>query len=88
MFIINKVICFKNLQLISLSGATDHNTLSFVGDRVSEILKIYNISKVFMRTTGFSLNLGIINSAPTPLESAVKKIAVKLASKVFYLQII
>lgn len=83
MLIINKAICFKNLQLISLSGVYDHNTLSFVGDRVAEILKTYNISKAFMGTTGFSLSSGITNS--TPLESAVKRTAVKSASKVFLL---
>lgn len=83
MLIINKAICFKNVHLISLSGVYDHNTLSFVGDRVAEILKTYNITKAFMGTTGFSLSSGITNS--TPLESAAKRTAIKSATKVFLL---
>ena len=34
MLIINKAICFNNLQLISLSGVYNQSTLSFVGERV------------------------------------------------------
>lgn len=81
--VIEKVIHFPKIHLITLSGLYNRNTFSFVGDEVAPMLRHYNISKAFMGTTGFSPTSGITHS--TQLEASVKRCAVNIAQNVYLL---
>lgn len=81
--IIEKVIHMPKIQLLTLSGAYNEHTFSFVGDSVAPMLRQYNINKAFMGTTGFSLTSGITHS--TQLEAGVKHAAVAMAHEVILL---
>ena len=81
-FIIN-CLKYTNLNIISTGGTLNRETNSFSGIDSLNLLKNYNINKAFMNATGISLTNGVTNSSP--LESEIKKIAVKKSSEVFIL---
>ncbi|OBR90645.1 glucitol operon repressor [Clostridium ragsdalei P11] len=81
-FIIN-CLKYTNLNIISTGGTLNRKTNSFSGIDSLNLLKNYNINKAFMNATGISLTNGVTNSSP--LESEIKKIAVKKSSEVFIL---
>lgn len=74
---------YKNINLISLSGALNRETLSFVGVTSISTIKNFNISKAFMATTGFSISNGVTNSSP--LESDIKRTAISRSNKIILL---
>mgnify|MGYP000848137253 CR=1 FL=1 len=81
-FIIN-CIKYNNLNIISTGGTLNRKTNSFAGIDSLNLLKNYNINKAFMAATGVSLTNGITNSSP--LESEIKRTAVRKSSEVFIL---
>lgn len=81
-FIMN-CLKYTNLNIISTGGTLNRETNSFSGIDSLNLLKNYNINKAFMNATGISLTNGVTNSSP--LESEIKKIAVKKSSEVFIL---
>ncbi len=80
---INNAIPYQNINIITLPGDFYRETLSFVGTYGAEFLQRFNIKKCFMATTGFSEKRGVTNSSP--LESSIKKSAIKNSDKVFLL---
>lgn len=74
---ITALASFENVQIITLSGVYNPKTSSFVGDRVAEILKEYNIGKAFMGTSGVTTS-GLVTHS-TALEAMVKRTAVRSA---------
>ena len=81
--VISRLTASSGIQLITLSGEYNQKIFSFLGSRVSELLRTYNVSKAFMGTSGFSLSSGITHS--TQLEAAVKRTAVEIAGRVILL---
>lgn len=75
---IDHIAQLSNAQLITLSGVYNPKTCSFVGERVSEILKEYNVGKAFMGTSGLTTS-GLVTHS-TSLEAMVKRTAVTLAT--------
>jgi DeoR family myo-inositol catabolism operon transcriptional repressor len=74
---------YKNINLISLSGTLNRETLSFVGATSISTIKNFNMSKAFMATTGFSILNGVTNSSP--LESDIKRTVISKSSKIILL---
>ena len=81
--VIFRAVKYKNINLISLSGALSRETLSFVGATSIPTIKNFNISKAFMATTGFSITNGVTNSSP--LESDIKRTVISKSSKIILL---
>lgn len=81
--IILQAIPYSNINIISLSGTLNRETLSFTGACAAQVLQNYNISKAFMAATGFSIANGVTNSSP--LESEIKRVAVKRSQSVYLL---
>ena len=73
----------KNINLISLSGTLNRETLSFVGATSISTIKNFNMSKAFMATTGFSILNGVTNSSP--LEFDIKRTVISKSSKIILL---
>lgn len=74
---------YKNINLISLSGTLNRETLSFVGATSISTIQNFNMSKAFMATTGFSILNGVTNSSP--LESDIKRTVISKSSKIILL---
>lgn len=74
---------YKNINLISLSGTLNRETLSFVGTTSISTIKKFNMSKAFMATTGFSILNGVTNSSP--LEFDIKRTVISKSSKIILL---
>lgn len=58
-----RAIPYENLNIISLPGILNRETLSFTGTSTAETLSGYNIPKAFMASTGISAENGITNSS-------------------------
>ena len=71
---------YKNINLISLSGTLNRETLSFVGTTSISTIKKFNMSKAFM---GFSILNGVTNSSP--LEFDIKRTVISKSSKIILL---
>ena len=74
---------YKNINLISLSGTLNRETLSFVGATSISTIKNFNMSKALMYNTGFSILNGVTNSSP--LESDIKRMVISKSSKIILL---
>lgn len=81
--VIFRAVKYKNINLISLSGTLNRETLSFVGATSISTIKNFNISKAFMATTGFSISNGVTNSSS--LESDIKRTVISKSSKIILL---
>ena len=80
---IRRAIPYENVNIISLQGIFNRDTLSFTGTDPTKGLRSYNISKAFMATTGFSTVCGVTNAFPAEFE--LKKTAIERCRKVFLL---
>jgi len=74
---------YDNLNVYSTGGMLERNTKSFVSYKGIDIFNTYNINKAFMASTGISISNGVTNSSP--LESEIKRSAVKKCPQVFLL---
>lgn len=81
--LIQRSIAYENINVISLPGVFNRDTLSFTGLDTAHGLQNFNISKAFMATTGFSTTCGVTNSFPA--ESDLKRTAVQRCRKTFLL---
>lgn len=81
-FIIN-ALPYDNLNIISVGGMLERKTNSFAYFRGANLLKMYNINKAFMASTGISIARGVTNASP--LETESKQTAVERSSEVFLL---
>lgn len=60
-----RAVPYQNLNIISLPGILNRETLSFTGTATVEALSGYNIPKAFMASTGISSENGATNSSFT-----------------------
>lgn len=74
---------YDNLNVYSTGGMLERSTNSFVSYKGIDIFNTYNINKAFMASTGISISNGVTNSSP--LESEIKRSAVKKCPQVFLL---
>ena len=66
-----RAVPYPNLQVISLPGILNRDTLSFVGSEIPGYLRTFNITKAFMASTGVTIENGLTNASAG--EYAVKK---------------
>lgn len=74
---------YPNLNLISLPGRLQRETLSYVGSEIIDYLKTYNIGKAFMACSGVTIENGLTNS--TTEEYIVKKAVISNAGQTYLL---
>ena len=58
-----KAVQYPDLQIISLPGRLNRDTLSFVGSEIPTYLRTYNITKAFMASTGVTIQNGLTNAS-------------------------
>lgn len=81
--IATSVVPYKKLNLIILPGRLSRETLSFVGIDTIENLKVFNIDKAFMASTGVTIENGLTNASPE--EYSIKKTVVQNSSQRYLL---
>ncbi len=67
-----KSVPYPNLTVIVLSGTLKRETFSFVGNTVTDYIKMYNIKKAFMACSGLSVENGVTNASTE--EYLIKKV--------------
>ncbi len=65
-------------EVVLLGGQVRHHSLALIGPSTVDLLEHYHVDKVFLGTTGVSLDRGY--STPNPLEAQTKR-AMMLAAK-------
>lgn len=78
---INRALPYPDLNIISLPGALDRKTNSFVSADSVKTLEKYNIKKAFMASSGILESGTITNSSP--LEFEIKKTAIVKSEEVY-----
>lgn len=73
--VINAASAYNNLNVIATGGSLYIPSKAFIGQSVITCLKNYNISKVFLASTGISLEHGATNASP--LECEIKRCLVE-----------
>lgn len=74
-YVINEAFKYPQMNVISTGGTLYRPSNAFIGSPVLKCLKNYNINKVFLAATGFSISNGITNTSP--MESEIKKYLVQ-----------
>ena len=69
--VINMALDYPSLNVLTTSGSLYVPSKAFVGASVIRCLKDFNISKIFLASTGISLEHGATNTSP--LECEIKK---------------
>lgn len=70
-YVINAAFSYEQLSIIATGGSLYRPSNAFVGSSVINCLKNYNISKIFLASTGFSIEDGATNASP--LECEIKR---------------
>ena len=78
-----KAVQYPDLQIISLPGRLNRDTLSFVGSEIPTYLRTYNITKAFMVSTGVSIQNGLTNASAD--EYSIKKTVIENSQTRFLL---
>ena len=73
--VINAASNYSNLNVLATGGSLFTPSKAFVGPQVIQVLRRYNISKVFLASTGISLEHGATNASP--LECEIKRCLVE-----------
>ena len=73
--VINAASNYSNLNVLATGGSLVTPSKAFVGPQVIQVLRRYNISKVFLASTGISLEHGATNASP--LECEIKRCLVE-----------
>ncbi|MBN1468292.1 MAG: DeoR/GlpR transcriptional regulator [Fusobacteriaceae bacterium] len=81
--VINQVIPFENIKLVSLHGILSRPTLSFVGNSIIKTLEPFNIDKAFISCNGISIEKQITNSVFEEYE--IKKTVISKSKKIYLL---
>ncbi len=81
--VIMRSVPYSNINVISLSGVLNRETLSFTGIGSAEVLSKYNLSKAFLAATGISIIGGATNSFPS--ETEIKQAALQKSQKNYIL---
>lgn len=74
---------YQNINIISTGGILERETNSFSNYNNLDIIKLYNINKAFMASTGISISNGVTNSSP--YETLLKRTIVEKSNQVFLL---
>lgn len=79
-YVLEMATRYNNLNIISTGGNLQTPIKAFVGPSVLECIKNYNFSKIFLASTGISIEHGATNASP--LECEIKKeLVLKTCSK-------
>jgi DeoR/GlpR family transcriptional regulator of sugar metabolism len=70
-------------EVVLLGGQVRHHSLALIGPSTISLLEDYHVDKVFLGTTGVSLEGGY--STPNPLEAQTKRAMIKTAKERFVL---
>lgn len=81
--IASSAVPYQSLDVIMLPGKLKRETLSFVGIEAIENLKIYNIDKAFMASTGVTIENGLTNASSE--EYSIKKTVVESSTYLYLL---
>ena len=82
-FVINAASSCPNINVIATGGSLYTPSQAFVGPSVLSCLTHYNISKIFLASTGISIESGATNASP--MECEVKQRLMKKPAKKFLL---
>jgi DeoR family transcriptional regulator, myo-inositol catabolism operon repressor len=82
-YVINAATAYPNFNVIATGGSLYLPSKAFVGTSVLRCLQNYNLSKIFLASTGISLESGATNVSP--LESEIKRCLVQKTSQKFLL---
>lgn len=82
-YVINAASTFNDFNVIATGGSLYSPSKAFVGPSVLNCLKGYNISKVFLASTGISIENGATNASP--LECEIKRCLVQKSAQKFLL---
>lgn len=69
--VVNAAFPYPQLNVIATGGSLHRPSNAFVGSSVIRCLSNYNISKTFLASTGFSIEVGATNASP--LECEIKR---------------
>ena len=75
LYVLENAINFNNLNVIATGGTLFNPSKAFIGAHVLNCLKNYNFSKVFLASTGVSIEHGATNASP--FEYEIKRRAVQ-----------
>lgn len=78
-----KAIPYPNLNVLSLPGHLQRDTLSFVGNEIVNYFQTINIGKAFMTCTGVTIENGLTNA--TMEEYAIKRVVMDNSQSHFLL---
>ena len=81
--VINMALDYPSLDVLTTSGALYVPSKAFVGSSVIRCLRDFNISKIFLASTGISIEHGATNASP--LECEIKRYLAELPSKKYLL---
>ena len=81
--VINMALDYPSLDVLTTSGALYVPSKAFVGSSVIRCLRDFNISKIFLASTGISIEHGATNASP--LECEIKRYLADLPSKKYLL---
>lgn len=81
--VINAASNYSNLNVLATGGSLFSPSKAFVGPQVIQVLRRCNISKVFLASTGISLEHGATNASP--LECEIKRCLIEKDCKHFLL---
>lgn len=81
--VINMAAPYPNIEVISLAGKLERSTNSFVSSETVKTLRLYNITKCFMASTGISQTGDVTNSSL--LEYEIKKVLMEKSQMKFLL---
>ncbi len=83
LYVIEKCISMKNINLIVLGGELNHDVYAFMGRSAQQIIETYNIRKAFLAATGFTPETGFTNALSE--ETEMKKCIVSNCKNIFVL---
>jgi Transcriptional regulators of sugar metabolism len=83
LLIIFEALNYENIHLIAIGGDVLKNTNSIVGYEALNLLKKLNAHKVFLATSGLSVNTGLTNSSS--LEAEIKQTMIKVSNQTIIL---
>ena len=82
-YVINAAAAYKDFNVIATGGSLYMPSKAFVGPSVLNCLHGYNLSKIFLASTGLSIESGATNASP--LENEIKRCLMQKASQKFLL---
>ncbi len=83
LYVVEKCISMKNINLIVLGGELNRDIRALIGSTAQDTVNNFNITKAFLATTGFSPETGFTNALSE--ETEMKKCVVSNCQNIFIL---